>query len=98
MNWHIGQEIVCVESHRMGVVTKDKTYTIKGLRNSPCCNHINIDIGVSEYGYDRCSKCGKSGKLGYTWWFTEARFAPIEYNEEAIGELMEEINSVKLND
>jgi hypothetical protein len=93
MNWHIGQEIVCIKTHSKGAVKRGKTYTIHGLKKSPCsCNMTIIDVGViSDNPKTRHSPCG------FVWnersgvhWFGESLFAPLEYNQDAINELLEE--------
>jgi len=95
MKWHIGQEIVCVKSHPTGFVKKNQTYIIKGLRMAcNCC--IDIDVGckhkieVKEYT-TICTQCNKttSNKTDNTVWLGEFRFAPLEYDKQAIEELIE---------
>jgi hypothetical protein len=38
MNWHIGQDIVCIKTHSRGFATKGTVYTIK----SPLDTLVNI--------------------------------------------------------
>lgn len=84
MNWHIGQEIVCVKSHSQGVVKKDRIYTIKGIMQS-CC-HISLDVGMKQTDRTgsglfqlQCNLCNKSEPIttDNTWWFGESLFAPL---------------------
>ncbi len=96
MNWYIGQEIVCIKTHPKGVVKRGKIYTIKGLITSFCgCDRVKIDIGAErsqgDNVYSFCGRCSISQK-NYTnaWWFSESRFAPLEYNQDAINELLEQ--------
>ena len=92
MNWHIGQEIVCIKTHTTGVIKRVQIFTIKGLRESYCkCNMVEIDIGIEESGNHRCSFCGwRSIEVWQQWWFSEHRFAPLEYDQQAIDELLEQ--------
>lgn len=96
MNWYIGQEIVCIQTHSQGVVKRGQTFVIRGLRPSTCkCKEVEIDVGViSPNGYRacRCYVCNNVfDEPPYsTWWFSETRFAPLEYNQEAIDELVKE--------
>lgn len=96
MNWYIGQEIVCIKSHSQGIVEEGKVYTIQGLRQS-CCS-VCIDIGCkTNRGY---TKCGKCNTIYYPpdeiYWILERLFAPIEYNQQAISELLENISTLSL--
>lgn len=94
MNWYIGQEIVCIKTHPEGVVKRGQTFTIRGLRSSTCnCKGVEIDVGVVGSNIYRgliCTVCGFSydGPPFSTWWFSETRFSPLEYNQEAIDELL----------
>jgi hypothetical protein len=97
MNWHIGQEIVCIKTHPEGIVKRGKIYTIKGLTESQCkCQGVQIDVGAtydSKFytGRSQCLDCGwLSSVPSEVWWFSERRFAPLEYNQDAINELLEE--------
>ena len=97
MNWHIGQEIVCIKTHSKGVVKRGKIYTIKGLKESACkCQEIEIDVGIlfdrTIYnGPSYCLICNWRGNtVEEAWWLSETIFAPLEYNQDAINELLEE--------
>lgn len=104
MNWYIGQEIVCVKSHSLKSVVKGKVYTIKSLEKR-CC-FMGIDVGIidqTNYINDtaNCRSCGanmKVFKTGNKWWFSELLFAPLEYNQDALNELLEEVKVEKIND
>lgn len=91
MNWYIGQEIVCIKSHHKGVVKRGNIYIIKGLRSSSCkCQEVEIDVGIkSSSKHTMCTNC-KHKTLDHTdiWWLSETRFAPLEYNQDAINELL----------
>ena len=93
MNWHIGQEIVCVKSHSQGYVTCGKIYTINGLQKSMCkCNDVDIDVGITTNNTRfACGGCEARwlNNAGVVW-ISETLFAPLEYNQDAINELLEE--------
>ena len=93
MNWHIGQEIVCIKTHPDGIVKRGKVYRITGLKKPFCgCHQVQIDVGIiGRFSKTNCSMCGKkSADQSYVWWLSEKRFAPLEYNQDAINELLEE--------
>lgn len=93
MNWYIGQEIVCIKTHSQGVVKRGKIYTIKGLQKSRCkCHTVEIDIGAkSDLLTEGCSACNSDWKAtSDIWWLSEIVFAPLEYNQDAINELLEQ--------
>jgi hypothetical protein len=89
MNWYIGQEIVCIKTHSKGMVTKGRVYTIDALSIGCCVTIISVGIPSLAAGY-RCSSCGAlTLKADSKYWFSELLFAPLEFNQEAIDELME---------
>ena len=93
MSWYIGQEIVCIKTHSQGVVKRGQIYTIKGLRNGICeCSPVQIDVGIkAKAAFDTCNDCGVEVlTTSEIWWFHESLFAPLEYNQEAIDELLKE--------
>lgn len=103
MKWYIGQEIVCIKSHSKNVVIKGEVFTIQGLKNANCkCNEIEIDIGkifenTTATGLYRCTHCNNVFQdTTSIWWMSEVLFAPLEYNQNAINELLENINVNKL--
>lgn len=101
MNWYIGQDIVCINSkgarnqsgQHSGLI-EGKVYAVKRLSVSNCkCKTVIIDVGIlSKTGEDTgiCSICNKHGIFERTisWWFGESRFAPLEYDQQAIEELL----------
>jgi len=91
--WYIGQEIVCIKTHSKNKIKRGQIFIIKGLRKSECkCNEIEIDVGIpTEGGYCKCLRCGYKAKHRVSaWWFSETNFAPLEYNANAIKELIEQ--------
>jgi len=91
MNWYIGQEIVCVRSGKTSGLVKDKIYTILGLQLSGCkCHDVQIYVGINMLGVTRCMTCKTiSDKITNEYWHSEIMFAPIEYDQNAIEELLE---------
>lgn len=92
MNWYIGQEIVCIKTHSQGVIKRGQAFTIKAVRESQCsCDYIEIDIGIRYFSFGMCVKCGYTASNPEPeWWFSERNFAPLEYNQQAIDELLEQ--------
>lgn len=80
-NWHIGQDIVCINTHSGGIVKEGELFTIKGLRESFCsCDNVEINIGFSSScSIERCLPCNTIvGKTDDIFWFSESLFAPID--------------------
>jgi hypothetical protein len=94
MNWYIGQEIVCIKTHSQGLVKRGGIYTIMGLQPSKCkCEGVDINVGIvgDAKSYSLCSDCHHIWfDFSSVHWFGEQLFAPLEYNQDAINELMEE--------
>lgn len=94
MEWHIGQEIVCVKSHSEREVKRGEICKIHALKGS-CCG-VLIDIGrkdkIKADTYITICRCGNEIHNGAnsTLWFHESLFQPLEYNKEAIEELLEQ--------
>ena len=88
MNWRIGQEIVCIKSHSWGAVKEGKVYTIKGIRKA-CC-HVQLDVGIqSDIKEYYCKRCFTSYEDNNIWWIADFLFSPLEYDQNAIEELLE---------
>lgn len=88
MNWYINQDIVCIKTHSKGYVKEGRVYTIKGLKRCKC-GVVNIDIGVSNgVGNIQCTPCGNWFKTLGEFYFSEHLFAPLEYDKQAIEELL----------
>jgi len=78
------------------MVKAGQLYTINQLKQS-CC-HVSIDVGIKTIDYNGsgryssiCGACGIKEQLGTnnTYWFHELLFAPLEYDKQAIEELLE---------
>jgi len=97
MNWYIGQEIVCINSKgaengagQHSGLKENKIYTIKGLKEGCCAIEINVGIKdpFPNEGKAICYRCKNQRKKDGIWWFDESRFAPLEYNADAIAALL----------
>lgn len=88
MNWHIGQEIVCIKTHSQGIVKKDSIYTIVGLKKGCCMTEIDVGIR-SVFEMNECTICGVIENSNGIWWIGEEIFSPLEYDQNAIEELLE---------
>ncbi len=89
MNWYIGQEIVCINAKGVGELKNGKIYTIQSLSKNCKCNQVNIDVGISD-GKGTCCYICRTDVSNNTRWFMESRFTPLEYNQDAINELLEQ--------
>ena len=95
MNWHIGQEVVCIKTHSQGIVKKGDIYTIESLRKPECgCYIVLIDVGIIQPNKAQlhCAICNYVSKVvdneNSIWWISSRLFAPLEYNQKAIEELL----------
>lgn len=87
MKWYIGQEIVCVKSHSKGVVKIGQIFIIRGLMQG-CCG-VKIDVGIiPPCGTMFCRHCNYHYTTNGKHWFTERLFSPLEYDQQAIDELL----------
>lgn len=78
MNWYIGQEIVCIKTHSLGLIKEGEIYIINGLANG-CCD-VKIDVGIQgQYAHYSCHKCSKRNipKPFSNYVFSETLFAPL---------------------
>ena len=99
MNWYIGQDIVAVRDHTNKVFKLGDEFKILGIIETPCkCGgSVMIDIGYFDPRFigTQCPKCGfYFGDKQFV--FYESNFAPLDPIKEAISELMEESNVVKI--
>ena len=91
MNWYIGQEVLCIKP--VDDLKKGKLYVIQGLIKGNCpCHDILIDIGYSINAKRiTCVKCLKRDiEINYIRYYADNRFTPLEYDSEAISELLEQ--------
>lgn len=95
MNWYIGQEIVCIKTHSQGIVKKGDIYTIQSLRKPECgCRIVLIDVGIiqPDKAQLHCAICNYISKAidheNSIWWISSRIFVPLEYDKEAIEELI----------
>ncbi len=86
--WYIGQEIVCIKTHSNSLVIEGRTYTVASLMQG-CCE-VKIDVGIPRtISCIRCPPC--NAHYGYNdgiRWLSERLFAPLEYDSQAISELI----------
>ena len=58
MNFYVGQKVVCVKSHSMGLYKKGQVFTVQVVRKEKCCGVVTINIGVKTHYYIMtCSLC-----------------------------------------
>lgn len=97
-NWYIGQRIVAIRNHSKGRFKVGDEFVIKGLQSSACkCNEVEIDIGHKHnYSGDKyefvCPDCNQPYPItSFTQWYSETNFSPLDKIEQAISELMWEV-------
>ena len=85
MEFHIGMDVVCIETHPNGIVKDGEVYTIKGLRIHPYpkCNEQEIDIGrKADNKVGDIVQCHKGHGITYAhsgiWWLRATRFKPLD--------------------
>lgn len=100
-NWYIGQEIVSLRTSKDYPIKKGEIFTIKALKISNCrCKNIDIHIGffMPDDRGQYCSICWDddiTDKGDMIAWQDERDFAPLEYNKEAIEELLKTEQTIK---
>ena len=79
MNWHIGQEIVCIKTH-VDYFKEGDTFKIRSLSASLCsCQKTLIDIGFNVGVYNsECYYCKTAKPAQGCVWFDDKNFAPLE--------------------
>lgn len=96
MNWHIGQEVVSITNY--SPLVKNGDYTIKGLRSSFCsCHRVLIDVGFKSLPSlngrytEICSFCNaRFNTTDATHWFSEKRFASLDFNISELTDILKE--------
>ena len=91
--YKIGQQVVCVKTHSMGVTVEGQVYEVKGLHLCTC-GYLSLDVGIKGKSTSPVlCHCGKLEYLGTVWLQGAKRFRPLDdlYNTE-IEELMNEVN------
>ena len=90
--WHIGQKVI--------YVGEDKNYPkgireIQGISETPCCGQIIIDTGaILLDGFEKdimeclCSELFKSHGI---FWQHERKFRPVDFAEDVISAIKEQI-------
>lgn len=87
--FYIGQDVVCIKTHSMGIVKEGDVYNIKELRKG-CCD-VQIHVGLlTDTKYTRCF-CGKLELGNGIIWFSESLFKPLDELSD-ISELLEVLN------
>lgn len=93
MKWYIGQEIVCIKTHRQGVFKKGEVYFIKGIIERCSCG-ILFDIGFKAKTYIgknvRCHDCGGIYLKSSIWYFDSTSFAPLDFDISELTDILEQ--------
>jgi len=96
MNFHINQEVVCIETHENKVVVEGNVYTILGLKQNQCSlcgDYVIVDVGVkSLYEHGQLLHCSAHNNIKYRsdgiWWLKATRFKPLD-SIEGVSEILE---------
>ena len=105
INYTIGDKIVCIQDHSLGLVKKGQTFTCLALKKGECqhgCNYIVVDVGIysketSKIKSVYCKLCNKSTmvKNDNLFWFWSGLFIKEDYLltdeqlKEALGDVLE---------
>lgn len=94
MNWHIGQQIVCIKTRSDKAIKRGEDFKIKGLRAPFCnCSGVLIDVGLNtEKGKNqKCSACGLSNfPTGGVLWTRDLLFAPLDQDISELTEILKQ--------
>lgn len=81
-------EIVCLDSSGVRYLKDGAVYVIRGLMKSLCnCCNAMIDVGISD-GIGTSCFTHNVDISDDICWYKETRFAPLEYDQQAIEELL----------
>lgn len=94
----IGDKVICIKTHSMGVVKEGKIYNIALIREF-CC--YRVSVGVKYNGYQkntthiRCQECSKIHPVSeYSeWWLSHELFRKIDesFSEQILENIKEQI-------
>ena len=90
-----GDRVVCVDSKgNFTDLVEGTEYTVKAIKRSPCCEHVLVDVGISNpNGVQRCSKCN-SRLLSIVGWRKQTRFVPVDFDRYADNEFFEALKGI----
>lgn len=89
IDYTIGDEIVCIESHKLGIVKEGQVFICKGLQEDCCkkCGGYIVDVGFKGKSlveckyFIQCPNCNSfyspilnDGK----WWLRATRFRKLD--------------------
>lgn len=96
--FYVGQRVVCVRSHSMGVVAVGKTYVVNGVRKCAICPRHALDVGIASpnpWAMSLCV-CGSTKESMGIYWVGERLFRPIDSLTEQMDRIEEEGAPVEL--
>ena len=77
MKFYVGQEVVCIKTHRKKTVKEGEVYTIKNI-NSGCCM-ARLDVGLKTNCCELlCRRCNAVFNPNGIAWIGETLFAPLD--------------------
>lgn len=85
MNFYVGQKVVCVPSigpySRVASIKPPlivgRIYMVRGIRLSPCCGEVEIDVGLHSPCSRTFCECGAYYDSS-EWWLDHVRFRPLD--------------------
>ena len=57
-NFRVGGEVVCIKSHPKGYFKEGDIFVCKGIKQTPCCGALAINVGVKTQLTHMTCKCG----------------------------------------
>ncbi len=92
--FYVGQEVLCVDLSGNPEGLQRGVYTVEGIKLSPCCKQLLIDVGVYRGSVSvQCTKCKDIHEISGNKYFLASRFIPIDNTKSELtaDEVMEEI-------
>jgi len=101
LDYTIGDEVVCIETHPYNIVKEGQLFTVKGLLNSNCkCPGYIVDVGLktkkSLSGMAQCDICKSVFPDSEIQWLYAKRFKKLDTLVN-INELLEVLEQPAFN-
>lgn len=85
MEFHIGQDIVCIKTHSLNIVKEGELHKVQSLQECPCkCGGVEIHVGIfyeskpSEKPFAKCQTCGFIQVNDGKHWLDSSLFRPLD--------------------
>lgn len=91
-NFRVGQRVICIKSHSMGIFKKGQIFVVASINNTPCCNALGLDVSIHTNHENIICTCGAEYKNDNHW--GAELFRPIdELSNITYDEVMQWIES-----